>query len=73
MKFDEILVTVDDEARTYDDSIFVLPVSIDLATETENFNIRSYVAGFYERFRDEFDFLFIISNLATERTGHGLI
>ena len=64
VKFDEILVTVDDEARTYDDSIFVLPVSIDLATETENFDWNSYVASFYERFRDEFDFLFIISNLS---------
>ena len=63
VKFDEILVTVDDEARTYDDSIFILPVSIDLATETENFDISSYVASFYGRFRDEFDFLFIISNL----------
>ena len=63
VKFDEILVTVDDEAQTYDDSIFVLPVSIDLATEAENFDISSYVASFYGRFRDEFDFLFIISNL----------
>ena len=63
VKFDDILVTVDDEAQTYDDSIFVLPVSIDLATEAENFDISSYVASFYGRFRDEFDFLFIISNL----------
>ena len=63
VKFDDILVTVDDEAQTYDDSIFVLPVSIDLATEAENFDIASYVASFYRRFRDEFDFLFIISNL----------
>ncbi len=49
-------------ASIYNDNIFVLPVSEDLASEV-NLPLRDYAGFFYEHFEDEFDFLIFVRNL----------
>ena len=57
----EILVDVDDPPTLYRDNVFVLPVADDLLGELR---LEEYARTFYEHFEDEFDFLFLVSNLA---------
>ena len=49
------------DPQIYNDNVFVLPVEENLAAG--NLPYRDYVARFYERFNDEFDFLIFISNV----------
>ena len=49
----------------YNDNVFVLPVSEDLAVDgvTTPLLLEEYTKRFYEHFNDEFDFLFVARNL----------
>lgn len=51
-------------ASIYNDNIFVLPVSEDLASE-DNPPLEDYAGFFYEHFEDEFDFLIFVRNLVS--------
>ena len=55
-------------ASIYNDNIFVLPVSEDLASEV-NLPLRDYAGFFYEHFEDEFDFLIFVRNLVSGAEG----
>ena len=57
----EILLTVDDEPKIYNDNVFVLPVQEDLVAG--GFSLTTYAEKFYTYFEDNFDFLILISNL----------
>ena len=59
VSFDEILVFTD--PQIYNDNVFVLPVSENIAAG--NLPLRDYSARFYEYFNDEFDFLMFVANL----------
>ncbi len=48
--------------QLYNDSLFVLSIEEELATE-DSLPVWDYAARFYEYFEDEFDFLAIVSNL----------
>ena len=65
----EILLTVDGEPKIYNDNVFVLPVSEDLATDS--LPLTAYAEKFYTYFEDSFDFLMIISNLDFGEDRHG--
>ena len=65
----EILLTVDDEPKIYNDNVFVLPVSEDLATG--GLPLTAYAEKFYTYFEDNFDFLILISNLDFGEDRHG--
>ena len=65
----EILLTVDDEPKIYNDNVFVLPVSEDLATD--ELPLTTYTEKFYTYFEDNFDFLILISNLDFGEDRHG--
>ena len=56
------VATINDEPLIYNDNVFVLPVSEDLATDALLFE--EYTAKFYDHFDDDFDFLMFVSNLA---------
>ena len=56
------VATINDEPLIYNDNVFVLPVSEDLATDALLFE--EYTAKFYDHFDDGFDFLMFVSNLA---------
>ncbi len=61
---EELVLPVDEDPIIYNDNVFVLPVGEDLATfATNDLPLRNYVAKFFERFNDEFDFLILVSNL----------
>ena len=53
--------------QIYNDNVFVLPVTENLAAG--NMPYRDYAARFYERFNDEFDFLIFISNVLEPNQG----
>ena len=55
------VVTAHGDPQIYNDNVFVLPVTEDLATD--QLPIQDYAARFYEYFDDAFDFLMIWSNL----------
>ena len=57
----EILLTVDDKPKIYNDNVFVLPAQEDLVTG--GFPVSRYAEKFYTYFEDSFDFLILISNL----------
>ena len=65
----EILLTVAEEPKIYNDNVFVLPVSEDLATG--GLPLTAYAEKFYTYFEDSFDFLMIISNLDFGEDRHG--
>ena len=62
---DEVLVFTD--LQIYNDNVFVLPVTDNLAalwTESGNYPpLQDYTARFYEHFNDEFDFLILFANV----------
>ena len=58
---DENLVFTD--PQIYNDNIFVLPISEDLAVHPGSFAVRDYTQRFYQHFKDEFDFLLVVRNL----------
>ena len=51
-------------ASIYNDNVFVLPVSEDLASVVD-LPLRDYAGFFYENFEDEFDFLIFVRNLVS--------
>ena len=59
--FDEVVVFAG--PQVYNDNLFVLPVTENLAVGTGRLPLRSYAARFYEHFSDEFDFLVFVPNL----------
>ena len=62
VSFDEILVFTD--PQIYNDNVFVLPVSENIAAGNLNdLPLKDYVTRFYEHFNDEFDFLMFVRNL----------
>ena len=61
ISYDEIVFTADDEPQIYNGNVFVFPVAENLAKD--DLAISDYVARFYQDFEDEFDFVFLISNL----------
>ena len=58
---EDLVLTVDEDPQIYDDNLFVLPVAESLTSD--ELPLRDYVAKFFERFNDEFDFLILVSNL----------
>ncbi len=61
---EDLVLTADEDPIIYNDNVFVLPVGEDLAIlATDELPLRNYVAKFYKRFNDEFDFLILVSNL----------
>ena len=60
VSFDEFFVFTD--PQVYDDKVFVLPVSDNLAAG--KLPLTDYTARFYGYFNDEFDFLMFVPNLA---------
>ena len=60
VSFDEVIVFTD--PQVYNDNVFVLPVTENLAGG--NWPLTDYTARFYEYFNDEFDFLMFVPNLA---------
>ena len=65
----EILLTANDEPKIYNDNVFVLPVSEDLATS--ELPLTTYAEKFYTYFEGNFDFLIFISNLDFGEDRHG--
>ena len=61
VRFTEILVTADDLPQLFNDNVFVLPVAENLSTD--RLPLERYASRFFERFSDDFDFLFFLSNL----------
>ena len=61
VSWSEFLVTVNDPPILFNDNVFVLPVSEDLGAD--ELPLRQYAIEFYNHFEDEFDFLFLLSNL----------
>ena len=59
VSFDEFLVFT--EPQIYNDNVFILPVSGDIAKP--DVPLREYAARFYEHFNDEFDFLMFVPSL----------
>ncbi len=51
------------EPGIYNDNIFVLPTSEDLAVDWASFAVEDYTRRFYDHFEDEFDFLLVVNNL----------
>ncbi|MCY3737074.1 MAG: leucine-rich repeat domain-containing protein [Gemmatimonadaceae bacterium] len=64
----EVLVFAD--PQIYNDKVFVLPVSENLAGGS--LPLKDYVARFYEHFEDEFDFLMFVPNLSTDQYEPGV-
>lgn len=60
--FDDILVKVGDDPQIYGGNVFVQPADDNLITNS--FHPRKYTKKFYKRFKDEFDFLFLVYNLS---------
>ena len=58
---DEDLVSA--EPGIYNDNIFVLSISEDLAVDWASFAVEDYTRRFYDHFEDEFDFLLVGRNL----------
>ena len=58
---DEVLVFTD--PQIYNDNIFILPISEDLAVDWASFPVEDYTRRFYQHFKDEFDFLLVVRNL----------
>ena len=61
--FDEVIAVT--ESQIYNDNVFVLPVTENLAGG--NLPLKDYSARFYEHFNDEFDFLMFVPNLPTSQ------
>ena len=61
VSYSEVLATVDDPPMLFNDNVFVLPVSEDLAADVLPLN--QFAIEFYKHFEDEFDFLFLLPNL----------
>ena len=59
--FDEVVVFTG--PQVYNDNLFVLPVTENLAAGSGSLPLRDYAARFYEHFSDEFDFLVFVPNL----------
>ena len=59
VSFDEVIVFTD--PQIYNDNLFVLPVSNNLAAG--NWPLRDYAERFYDHFNDEFDFLMFVPNV----------
>ena len=58
---EDLVFTMDEDPQIYDGNLFVLPVAESLASD--ELPLEDYVAKFFERFNDEFDFLILVSNL----------
>jgi len=60
----DIIHTASEDPSTYNDNVFVLPVTEDItvARHDDLLPLRDYAARFYERFHDDFDFLIFVSN-----------
>ena len=63
VSFDEVFVFTD--PQIYNDNVFILPVSENLAPD--HLPLNDYVARFYEHFDDEFDFLMFVPNFPPGR------
>ena len=74
VSFDEVLITAASEPQIYKDNVFVLPMpGVDLRTRS-SFSYEKFIAvvnGFYDRFEDVFDFLFVVANLKTGVSDYG--
>ena len=51
------------DPQIYNDNIFILPISEDLAVDWASFPVEDYTRRFYQHFKDEFDFLLVVRNL----------
>ena len=58
----EVALTTNEDPLTYNDNVFVLPVTEDLVAG--QLQLRDYAERFYEYFHDDFDFLIFVSNLS---------
>ena len=67
--FSEIAIQAGAPPQIYNDNLFILPVAENLATD--ELPLQDYTARFYEYFDDEFDFLFLVSNLPFGADEHG--
>ncbi len=67
--FSHIAIGPGSSPQLYNDNVFVLPVSEDLATD--DLPLQEYAAQFYAHFEDEFDLLIFISNLYSGEDRHG--
>ena len=65
---ESIVVAVGDQPRIYNDNVLILPIGEDLAAD--ELHLGQYVEYFYSFFKDDFDFLVLLSNLgwAEDRT-----
>ena len=68
VSFDEIAIRAGADPQIYNDNVFVLPVTENLATD--QLPLRDYAARFYEYFDDAFDFLLFVSNLSLGEDRH---
>ena len=60
----DVVHTVDEDPQPYNGSLFVMPIEEDL-TNDRSLRWGDYMARFFEYFEDEFDFLFLVSNIDT--------
>ena len=51
------------DPQIYNDNIFILPISEDLAVDWASFAVEDYTRRFYQHFKDEFDFLLVVRDL----------
>ena len=68
VSFDRTIVIT--EPQIYNDNLFVLPVAENLARG--NLPLENYTARFYSQFKDEFDFLIFVPNLAASQHDPGV-
>ena len=61
VEFDALYATAFGQPQIYGDNAFVLPIGENLLSA--NLRLEDYANDFYENFRDEFDFLMVISNV----------
>ena len=60
----DVVHTVDEDPQPYNGNLFVMPIEEDL-TNYRSLRQGDYMARFFEYFEDEFDFLFLVSNIDT--------
>ena len=65
VSFSEVSISVDGGPQIYNDNVFVLPVTENLAVD--HLPLEDYAARFYGHFDGAFDFLMIVSNLVGPR------